>query len=86
MDRDPRATAVWAPNRMPACGRWPTRPPIPEYSVCSISASAPAPDVTPWPSARRGHPVDVVEMTQKFADMIRADTGARIAQRPGHPT
>jgi tRNA1(Val) A37 N6-methylase TrmN6 len=23
--------------------------------------------------ARRGHPVDVVEMTPKFADMIRAD-------------
>ena len=28
--------------------------------------------------ARRGHPVDVVEMTQKFADMIRADAAREL--------
>ena len=28
--------------------------------------------------ARRGHPVDVVEMTPKFADMIRLDAGREL--------
>jgi tRNA1(Val) A37 N6-methylase TrmN6 len=27
--------------------------------------------------ARRGHPVDVVESTSKFADMIRADANVK---------
>ena len=40
------------------------------HRVLEIGAGTGA---TPLPLARRGHPVDVVEMTPKFADIIRSD-------------
>ena len=69
---------------MLACGHWPTRHADPgAYRVLDIGAGT---GRNALALARRGHPVDVVEMTPKFADMIRSDAAresldVRVIQR-----
>ena len=69
-----RSRRCSAPSPMLECWRWPTRQPIPStHRILDIGAGNRAHALA---LARRGHPVDVVEMTPSFAsdDSLRRRT------------
>ena len=74
---------------MPGCARWRPKPPIPAaYRVLDIGAGT---GRNALALARRGHSVDVVELTAKFAEMIRSDAAresldVRVIQRDAFST